>query len=150
MSDEGRLERDEERDIIQLFEAIGATSWKLSQGYRREKGGTRQTRGLADAYFTMPGLAFWFEVKSPKGYLQHKQLVAMAAPKPEWIRGGTRHKAWQHAHEQEAFRQANIAAGIPSGLGDFKAAQSFLVQLRLARFEVGGQFVLTPQRRAAA
>lgn len=148
MSDEGPLEKDEERAIIDLFARVGARAWKLSQGYRREKGGTRQTRGLADAYFTMPGRAFWFEAKSKKGFVLHKQLVALAAPKPEWIVGCGRHKAWKHAHEQEDFRRANEAAGVPSGLGDFGAAQAFLVRLGLARYG-GLGFELTPMRRSA-
>lgn len=40
------LERDVERRVIALYTAAGCAVYKLSQGYRGERGGTRQTPGV--------------------------------------------------------------------------------------------------------
>ena len=61
------------REIQALLKTLGFAVWSTEQGYRRERGGTRQTPGIPDLYVMGHGRAFWVEVKTPKGKLRDSQ-----------------------------------------------------------------------------
>jgi hypothetical protein len=67
-----------ERDIVNFFRQIGCAVYKLSQGYRKERGGTRQTPGLGDLYVMhpdIPGGSLWVECKAERGKPSPAQLA---------------------------------------------------------------------------
>jgi len=68
------LERDIQRDVIELYERLGCQVVRFSQV--RLGSGTRQTPGIADLRIYCPRLqrAWWHETKTPTG----KQSVAQA------------------------------------------------------------------------
>ena len=53
--------------IVQVLELHGFTVWSLEQGYRHERGGTRQTAGLGDLFVLGHGHSLWIELKRPDG-----------------------------------------------------------------------------------
>lgn len=65
------LEREVQRDVIDLFESLGCVVARLSQ-YHRLGSGTRQAVGLPDLFVfpplrARPPLPFFVEVKAPSG-----------------------------------------------------------------------------------
>lgn len=65
-----------ERDITAFFRQIGCAVYKLSQGYRKERGGTRQTPGIPDLYVMHPDIpngALWIECKAERGRVSDAQ-----------------------------------------------------------------------------
>jgi hypothetical protein len=67
-----------ERDIVNFFRQIGCAVYKLSQGYRKERGGTRQTPGIPDLYVMhpdIPGGCLWIECKAERGKPSPAQLA---------------------------------------------------------------------------
>ena len=92
-----------ERDVVAFFRQIGCAVYKLSQGYRKERGGTRQTPGIPDLYVMhpdIPGGSLWIEVKAERG----KPSPAQLAFADECIACGVSYllaksvdEAWQYA-----------------------------------------------------
>lgn len=66
-------ERAIQTAIMRLLTAHGFQVWSTSQGYRKERGGTRVTPGMPDLYAFHRGLALWVEVKAPGGTLRPAQ-----------------------------------------------------------------------------
>lgn len=61
---------------VRLLQLAGFQAYTLSQGYRSERGGTRQTPGLPDVYALHPQVgALWWEVKSETGTERLSQVV---------------------------------------------------------------------------
>lgn len=72
MSPVGGLPREAEvqAGLVRLFRACGGVVYSTSQGYRKERGGTRMTPGLPDLVVFFPrgtGRLLFFEVKRPGG-----------------------------------------------------------------------------------
>lgn len=67
-----------ERDCIAALRSLGWEVYKLSQGYRRERGGTRMTEGIPDLYaiHRPKELTLWMEVKPPEEAARHQRLLA--------------------------------------------------------------------------
>ena len=63
------------RKFLQMF---GCSVYSTEQGYRREKGGTRQTPGIPDLLVFNAAKSkvpfFFIEVKGPKGKLRESQI----------------------------------------------------------------------------
>jgi len=72
------LEKEVQRRVVALYKSAGCFVYVLSQGYRHERGGTRQTKGLPDLYVFPPGcslaLPWWHEVKRPGGKPSPEQV----------------------------------------------------------------------------
>lgn len=87
------LERDTQKAIVKLFEAVGCIVYRTSQGYRRDSGGTRMTPGIPDLWVICPRrqVAWWFEVKRPSGKRTQAQVqfaVLCAATHTRYAWGG--------------------------------------------------------------
>ena len=69
-------EEVEQSHVIRTLSLAGGVIYSLSQGYRAERGGTRQTAGLADLWVFFPriGKAGWWEVKTREG-LEERELL---------------------------------------------------------------------------
>jgi hypothetical protein len=128
------LEVVEERDTYRLFAAAGGHVYQLS-GNSRE-GGTRQTRGLPDAWVFFPaiGRAGWWEAKSVTGLIEWRRLVALDRPPG---RSKNALQKWLHAKEQAAFRDHCYQTGTLWGIGTLQDARDWLISLGLARIEHG-------------
>ena len=61
------------RRIVEFLRMFGGSVYSLEQGYRRERGGTRQTPGTADLQVFFPGVFTFAEIKAPKGRLRTSQ-----------------------------------------------------------------------------
>lgn len=70
-------EADVQRAVKALFQQSGCVVYDLSQGYRNDPRGTRQTPGLPDLWCFVPRkkLTFWFEVKAHDGRRTDSQIV---------------------------------------------------------------------------
>ena len=65
-------------EIQKFLKTIGCGVYSCEQGFRRDKGGTRQTPGIPDllVFGIGPELPFFFcEVKGPKGKLRPSQII---------------------------------------------------------------------------
>lgn len=63
------------REIDRFLTMIGGTVYSLEQGYRKERGGTRQTPGIPDKFVCFPSerVWTWAEIKTAKGQLTTRQ-----------------------------------------------------------------------------
>ena len=68
-----RSEEEISLAIRAVLELHGFDVYSLEQGYRKDRGGTRQTPGIADLYVLGHGRAIWIELKSAKGKLRPSQ-----------------------------------------------------------------------------
>ena len=123
-------EADVERAVIAVYASAGYVVYRLSQGFRAEPGGTRQTPGLPDLICLDPrgGPPIAHESKTPHGYRDHQTLAA--APKPPT---GGRVKDWTRAQAQKRWRDLWTAAGLPYAIGGADAARVLVAQLEQAR-----------------
>ena len=75
----GRGEAKVSREIQDFLKIMGCAVYSTEQGYRHERGGTRQTPGIPDLIVFLPvdsELSFFFcEVKGPKGKLRSSQVL---------------------------------------------------------------------------
>jgi hypothetical protein len=66
-------------EIRKFLKLIGCAVYSTEQGYRHDKGGTRQTPGIPDLLvFNTTGSAvpfFFIEVKGPRGKLRESQIL---------------------------------------------------------------------------
>lgn len=135
-----------ELQVSALFTAAGGAVYKCSQGYRKERGGTRMTPGLADLeiFFPAIGRLAKFEVKTTEGLRDHERLIELTLneiPK-------SKARDWQRAHAQASYRRRCEATATPYGIGGMHEARELLLRLGLARQE-GGAFLLTPRAPTA-
>lgn len=136
-----------QRDLKSLFAAAGAAIYDRSQGYRKERGGTRMTPGLADLELHFPRIRrlAMFEVKTEEGLREHARLILLRLDQvPESLQ-----RTWKRAKAQEQYRARCRATDTPYGIGGFQAAWALLIGLGLAR-KAGQSYVLTPQGGSAA
>lgn len=98
MTEEGGIEKAG----IDLLQRLGWTTYKLSQGYRKERGGTRQSAGLPDvwAFHPVKQLTLWWEVKPAKEMARLEKLRTRKPPIPKSLVND-----WKRAHAQHRFGQ---------------------------------------------
>jgi hypothetical protein len=127
-------EAQEEQRCLNLARAAGAHVYRLSGNARA--GGTRQDRGLPDAWLFFPAhnIGGWFECKSPMGLKRH--LARVTEPyDPKWPK---RHaEEWQHAHDQEEFGRLCELTGIPWCLGTQEHFEVWLEKLGVIKYLSG-------------
>lgn len=118
-----------ERQVIATYQAAGFVVYRLSQGFRKEPGGTRQTPGLADLECWHPGrrLLVKHETKTPAGEREMQRLLArkLISIPPKQMR------KWQRAQAQQRYAELCRAAGIPYARGGVSAALALLTTLGL-------------------
>ena len=99
-----------QKEIVVFMKTLGFACWETSQGYRKERGGTRMTPGIPDLYFIGHGLGLWCEVKRPKGKLTEAQELFQQ----ECWDNGILHQVWRDV--RDAFdwmvRQGFIEEGV--------------------------------------
>lgn len=71
--DDAVLEEDVRAGTVGALRAFGYAVWDLEQGHRPMKGGTRQTKGLADLLVAGHGEVFFVELKRPGGKRRREQ-----------------------------------------------------------------------------
>jgi len=64
-----------QREIVKLLRTIGFAVWETSQGYRKDRGGTRNTPGVTDLIIIGHNRVLFVEVKDAKGKLRPSQQV---------------------------------------------------------------------------
>jgi hypothetical protein len=147
----------EQRAVKQVYALVGAIIYDLSQGYRPEPGGTRQTPGLPDLFGFLPTgetarlqvsfqqkspvfthtTLFWHEVKTEAGLKEHHRLLEI----PYYQLKKSQVKKWHRAQAQRAFRERCEERSIPYAIGGVDAAKALLLKLGLA-FKDQSQSVL--------
>ncbi len=125
MTEEGRIERD----IRSLLGSLGWTVYKLSQGYRKARGGTRMTPGIPDlwAFHTAKQLTLWVEVKPPKEMVRLEKLRTRKPPIPK-----SYHNDWKRAHAQHRFGELCRQTGHPYAYGGIPEVLTELRRLGFA------------------
>jgi hypothetical protein len=129
MSSRGPTEAVVERHVIATYQAAGFVVYRLSQGFRKEPGGTRQTPGLADleCWHAQRRLLVKHEVKTPAGEREMRRLLGrkLISIPPKQI------PKWQRAQAQYRYAELCRAAGIPYARGGVPAAIALLQTLGL-------------------
>lgn len=123
-------EASHEQAIRDLLTRIGFTVYKLSQGYRKGRGGTRQTEGLPDlyAFHRARKLTLWIEVKPPEEAARLAKLLARRTVPPSAV------KDYRRALAQAAFGELCRATGQPYAYGTLPEA---LAELHRLGFKIG-------------
>lgn len=105
-----RSEDSHQREMIGLLGSLGWRVYSLSQGYRKEKGGTRMTPGIPDLYALHPskGLTLWIEVKPPKEAARLAKLLTRTGPIPKSYMNDLK-----RARAQATFKHLCEATGQP-------------------------------------
>lgn len=131
-----------ELQVRHLFTIAGGIVYKRSQGYRRERGGTRMTEGLSDLEIHFPAIrrVLMFETKTPAGLADHYKLLHLRQHEVAKSKQADWRRARDQAHYRDACRGTNTAYAI----GDMDAARAALLEFGLARM-VNHVFTLTPQ-----
>jgi hypothetical protein len=62
-----------QRDITQFLKKLGCAVYSTSQGYRKDRGGTRTSPGIPDLIVLHPDAWTFAELKVPKGRLSPAQ-----------------------------------------------------------------------------
>lgn len=78
---------DREQNAIRHTAAIvGFHVYDFSQGYRHERGGTRQTPGIPDLYLVhaVDPVVLWWETKTPPSLAEHYALAKYASAPLDW------------------------------------------------------------------
>jgi hypothetical protein len=126
-----------ERDGIALLRSLGFVVYRLSQGYRAQRGGTRQTLGLPDVYALHPAkqIALWWEAKTPDRAAKTARLLA----RPPHTIPKSSVSAYRTGVAQREFGQRCRAANHPYAYGALDALVAELTcigfgltQLRMA------------------
>ena len=63
------------RDVQALLKQLGFAVWSTEQGYRAERGGTRQTPGIPDLIAINTDLILFIELKAGKNAASSAQLL---------------------------------------------------------------------------
>lgn len=123
-------EAEIQRMIVIMLRMLGWTVYSLSQGYRKEKGGTRQTPGLPDlfAFHRVRQVTLWVEVKPPREQRRLAKLLARSDVPRSAVRDVKRARA------QQVFRELCAATGQPYAYGDVGDVMGVL---RALGFRVG-------------
>ena len=83
------------REISDFLRTIGFAVYSTEQGYRKERGGTRQTPGIPDLILLGHGFTSFVEVKGPKGKLRPSQ----EAFRDECTANGVSWHCWRDVRE---------------------------------------------------
>lgn len=120
-------EREVEKRVIATLVAYGCVVYRLSQGFRSERGGTRQTPGLADLWWFCPRYraAGWFEVKALAGQREHERLAG--APHPAADKSP---RAWRKVQGQVRFKQLCADTRTAYGIGGVDEARALMEQVK--------------------
>ena len=123
-------EGDIQRMIVILLRTLGWTVYSLSQGYRKEKGGTRMSPGIPDlyAFHKAKGLTLWVEVKTPKELARLDKLLTRVDIPRSYVRD------YRRALAQAAFGELCRAVGQPYVRG---GTEEVVGVLRSLGFKVG-------------
>lgn len=118
--------------MVALLSSLGWRVYSLSQGYRKEKGGTRQSPGLGDLWCCHPAkrLTLWVEVKPPKEAARLAKLLSRTGPIPKSYLNDLK-----RARAQATFRHLCEASGQPYCYGTLP---ELLVVLRALGFGLSG------------
>lgn len=140
-----------QRAVKHLYTLVGAVVYDLSQGYRPDPGGTRQTPGLPDLWGFLPlppgypepptGAAirlFWHEVKTEAGIKDHHRLLVI----PANLVKRSQARAWARAIAQRQFGELCQARGIPYAIGGVEEAKALLLEIGLAHKDQRGVIIL--------
>lgn len=87
MKPEARIQKH----IVELMHKLGFAVWDTSQGYRKERGGTRMTAGIPDLIIAGHGHTLFVEVKTPDGH----EWVAQEVFRMEWTENGGTSLVWR-------------------------------------------------------
>ena len=122
-----QTEADVQRDIVRLLVSTGWTVYSLSQGYRKEKGGTRQTPGIPDlyAFHQAKQLTLWVEVKPEH---EGRRLARLLA-KPAHEITPSQVKDYKRAVVQDVFRRRCEHVGQPYAYGTVADVLDVLITL---------------------
>ena len=63
------------KEIKDFLKSLGMAVYSTEQGFRRDRGGTRQTPGIPNLLCFGHGFFFFVEVKTPKGKLRDSQVA---------------------------------------------------------------------------
>lgn len=93
------------REVQRFLKMIGGEVYTLEQGYRKERGGTRQTPGLPDLFVMFPAdkVWTWAELKGPKG----KLTVAQSGFRMACMEAGIPHEVWRDVRDAWAWAVEN-------------------------------------------
>lgn len=119
-------ESEEQKAIVGLLTATGWQVYSLSQGYRKEKGGTRMSPGIADLFAFHPAkkLTLWVEVKPEKEKVRLEKLRTRKTPIPKSLVND-----WKRAHAQHRFGQLCHQTGHPYAYGGMRDVADVLRSL---------------------
>jgi hypothetical protein len=122
-----RSEAEIQRDVIRLLTLAGFVVYNTSQGYRKEPGGTRMTRGLADLILFHPILKRFgaFEVKTTLGLKLHERGILCQGQPKDILR----------AQGQQRFGRHCTTCGGVYAIGGMAEAWKLLESLGLAEPE---------------
>lgn len=87
------------REIQRFMKQVGFGVWSVEQGFRKERGGTRQTPGIPDLWIMGHGLGVWVEVKTPKGKLRESQLLFQSEAQANEVM----HEVWRDVRDAFDF-----------------------------------------------
>lgn len=94
----------------ELLRMVGWAVWSLEQGYRAERGGTRQTAGLPDIVAIGDGHVLFIELKVGRRKLSNAQKLFGAeclANGGEWVVWRDVSEAWIWLVEHEILREGD-------------------------------------------
>jgi hypothetical protein len=94
-----------QRDITNFLKMIGCAVYSTSQGYRKERGGTRTTPGIPDLIVFHPDAWTFAELKTPRGSLS----VAQDGFRTACLDSGAPWHLWRSVDDAWAWA---VAAGI--------------------------------------
>ena len=111
-----------QRLIVALLRLLGWSVYSLSQGYRKEKGGTRMTPGIPDlyAFHRHKRLTLWVEVKPPA---EMRRLDRLLERNPLEVPKSAK-ASWRRAVAQQQFGDLCDAVGqsyVRGGVEDVTA-----------------------------
>lgn len=108
--------------IVKFFTLVGCTIYSTSQGYRKQKGGTRTSAGIPDLIVWLPsGKQGWFEVKTEDGMKLWDKLVG----KPEYQVAKSSLEDWRRIQGQARFAERCMAGGVPYARGRLTEAHQW-------------------------
>jgi hypothetical protein len=106
----GMKEAQIQMEIVRFLRTVGCSVYDTSQGYRKERGGTRTSAGIPDLIVIHPSAWTFAELKTPKGKMSTAQtgfrLACEEAGIP-WALWRSVHDAWEWAKAAGIVREAS-------------------------------------------
>lgn len=94
-----------QKAIKDLLVQVGFIVWDTSQGYRKERGGTRTSPGIPDLIACGQGHTLFVEVKTPKG----KLTIYQEFFRQHWTENGGTSLVWRSVDDAWGWM---VAEGI--------------------------------------